>query len=73
MKRTFKNLIIELLLVTKTALRLKLDKLDKNSEGCAINSYREGISSVQGSNFCAASDTHSWLMDSWSFRFSLIL
>ena len=45
--RFFKTSIIQLLLITKTALWLKLEKLDKNSQGCAINSYRGGISSVQ--------------------------
>ena len=28
--------------MTKTSLWLKLEKLDKNSQGCAINSYRGG-------------------------------
>ena len=39
---------------------LKLEKLDKNSLECAIDSYRGGISSVQALNFCPASDNHSW-------------
>ena len=61
----FENSIIQLLLITKTALRLKLEKLDKNSQGCAINNYRGGISSVQALNFCPVSDKHSWLALDW--------
>ena len=38
----------------------KLKKLDKNSQSCAVNSYRGGILSVQGLNFCPVSDAHPW-------------
>ena len=42
----FQNFIIHLLLIIKSALWLKLEKIDKS---CTINNYRWGISSVQAS------------------------
>ena len=56
----------------KTVVWLKLEKSDKNSQDCAINSYRRTISLVQESNFCPFLDTHSCFNGSWKF-FNLFL
>ena len=53
--KNFQNFIIQFVPTTKTTLWLKIERLAKNNQGCAINSYR---SSVQESNICFVSETH---------------